>query len=97
MTYDIPDITLVNSDSLIKLWKDWLDNDPDLTRIRGTEKRYIRDHYSSYLYKASSHSIVRMFQDWIWRQGGVVILKDGKQYIQFTDPQQATIFLLRWL
>jgi hypothetical protein len=97
MTYDIPDITLINSDILIKLWKDWLHNDPDMTRIGATEKRYISNHYSSYLHRASHNSIVRIFQDWIWRQGGVVILKDGKQYIQFTDPQQATEFLLRWL
>lgn len=92
--YDIPDTTVVDHKILLTVWNDWIDNISDVTPM---EKEYLRDWYFRYLHSASYYNrFVKKFQNWIWEQGGVVILKDGKQYIQFTDPQQATVFLLRW-
>jgi hypothetical protein len=93
MTYDIPDTTLVDDYILIKLWNDYIVNHPDLNL---TGKRLVRDFYTKHIHKFGYNIFVKEFQDWLWNQGGTVILKDKKQYIQFTDPQQATVFLLRW-
>jgi hypothetical protein len=39
----------------------------------------------------------RRFDDWLWKQGGLLKQKNGKLYIEFIDPEFAVLFSLKWL
>lgn len=94
MTYKIPTSTLVNYDILVKCWRHWVEQNVNLTP---TAKRYVRDRDVHILHRTGRVGReVWAFRDWLWTQGGTPVLLNKQQYISFTDPEKATMFLLRW-
>lgn len=47
-------------------------------------------------YASRRGKTIQDFEDWLWKQGASIRQKDGRRYLEFTDPQQATIFVLKW-
>lgn len=80
---------LVSTEILDKIWNQWLDQQ-ELTKY---ERLYVLGRpYDSTVQRSNK---VDRFQIWLFNQGGSIRRINKKFYIEFSDPSQASFFLLR--
>ncbi len=81
---------LIAPDILDKVWNDWL------------EQQSLTAHERSWVlgrpFGAGSRRMNKRqrFEDWLFSQGATIKRINKQFYIEFTDPKQASFFLLRW-
>lgn len=39
---------------------------------------------------------IERFRDWLWKEQALLVQINKQYYLEFTNPQQATLFALKW-
>lgn len=82
--------TLVSTEILDKIWNQWLEQQ----ELTNHERSYsVGRPYGATMRRSNK---VDRFQIWLLNQGGSIRRINKKFYIEFSDPSQASFFLLRY-
>lgn len=74
---------------LDRVWVQWLNENVG-------QSLFFR-HASSYKHvDRNRNQWARIFEIWLFKEGGTVIQRDGKRYIKFNDAAQASFFMLKY-
>lgn len=87
---DTEECVEISPQMLDRVWDQWLNENVGQSSFfpRASSYKYVNRNINQW---------AKIFEIWLFKEGGTVIQRDGKRYIKFNDAAQASFFMLKYM